>query len=295
MKQLSILFLIIILTSCLRLDSNLFNPEEKITAYQLDDYKGERECPDLPAQFHIPDSLIYLFQLESDNNGDKARIWCIYLGDKGRISEDTVILYCHGNKNHMDNYWNRARLLANVNGKNRYGVLMMDYRGFGLSDGTPTENNMYADVETCIKWLKNNGIRDGNLMVYGYSLGSAPAIKLSVKNSGVPISKLILEAPYGNAQTMVEDAAKLSLPSSYYTNVKVNNAEEIKKVTVPFCWFHGANDEFLSMPVHGKKVYDNYQGPYKEAHIVEGAIHNNLPSVMGYEEYLLNVGRFIRQ
>ncbi|HOY96591.1 MAG TPA: hypothetical protein PK509_12685, partial [Catalimonadaceae bacterium] len=117
MKQLSILFLIIILTSCLRLDSNLFNPEEKITAYQLDDYKGERECPDLPAQFHIPDSLIYLFQLESDNNGDKARIWCIYLGDKGRISEDTVILYCHGNKNHMDNYWNRARLLANVNGK----------------------------------------------------------------------------------------------------------------------------------------------------------------------------------
>jgi hypothetical protein len=195
----------------------------------------------------------------------------------------------------MDNYWNRARLLANVNGKNRYGVLMMDYRGFGLSDGTPSEDNMYADVEACIKWLKNNGIREGNLMVYGYSLGSAPAIKLTVQNSVIPISRLILEAPYGNAQTMVEDAAKLSLPSSYFTNVKVNNAEEIKNVAVPFCWFHGSNDEFLSLPVHGQKVYDNYQGPYKEAHIVNGAIHNNLPSVLGYEEYLMELGKFIRR
>ena len=294
-KQLCCLFLVFLLTSCLRLDSNLFNPEEPISSYQLDGYKGKRECPDLPLSYNMPDSLIPVFQVESDNNGDKASIWCIYLGDKSRISQDTVILYCHGNKNHMDNYWNRAKLLANVNGKNRYGVLMMDYRGFGLSEGTPTEDNMYADVEACIKWLKNNGISNGNLMVYGYSLGSAPAIKLTVNNRYFPISKLILEAPYGNAQTMVEDAAKLSLPSSYFTNVKVNNADEIKKVTVPFCWFHGANDEFLSLPVHGQKVYDNYQGPSKEAHIVKGAIHNNLPSVMGYEEYLLNVGSFIRR
>lgn len=295
MKPLTILFLICILTSCLRLDSNLFNPEEKISAYKLDAYKGKRECPDLPAGYNIPDSLIHLFQIESDNNGNKAMIWCIYLGDKSRISQDTVLLYCHGNKNHMDNYWNRAKLLANVNGKNRYGVLMMDYRGFGLSDGTPTEKNMYADVETCIKWLKDNGIREGNLMVYGYSLGSAPAIKLTVQNSVFPVSRLILEAPYGNAQTMVEDAAKLSFPASYFTNVKVNNAEEIKKVTVPFCWFHGSNDEFLSILVHGQKVYDNYQGPYKEAHIVKGAIHNNLPSVMEYEKYLMNLGSFIRR
>jgi alpha/beta superfamily hydrolase len=294
-KLLTILLVLSFLTSCLRLDSNLFNPEEKISSYQLDGYKGKRECPDLPEKFNIPDSLVHVFQVESDNNGDKARIWCIYLGDRARISKDTVLLYCHGNKNHMDNYWNRAKLLANVNGKNRYGVLMMDYRGFGLSDGTPTEGNMYADVEACIQWLKNNGIKDGNLMVYGYSLGSAPAIKLAGKINVKPFSKLILEAPYGNAQTMVEDAAKLSLPSSYFTNVKVNNADEIKKVSVQFCWFHGANDEFLSLPVHGQKVFDNYKGPYKEAHIVQRAIHNNLPSVMGYEEYLSVLGKFIRR
>jgi dienelactone hydrolase len=154
---------------------------------------------------------------------------------------------------------------------------------------------MDADVEACILWLKNNGIKDGTLLMYGYSLGSAPAINLAIKNSAVPISKLILEAPYGNAQIMVEDAAKLSLPASYFTNVKVNNTDEIKKVNVPFCWFHGENDEFLNLSVHGQKVYDNYNGPYKEAHKVKGAVHNNLPSAMGYEEYLLELGKFIRR
>jgi len=87
----------------------------------------------------------------------------------------------------------------------------------------------------------------------------------------------------------------LSLPSSFFTNVNINNAEEIKKVTVPFCWFHGSNDEYLSLSVHGQKVYDNYRGPYKEAHIVQGAVHNNVPSVMGYEKYLLDLGKFIRR
>jgi pimeloyl-ACP methyl ester carboxylesterase len=292
-KILLLVFLLPFLQSCLRLDSNLFNTEEKISAYKLDAYTGNSELKDLPSGYNIPDSLIRLFNLESNDAGSKAKIWCIYLGDPTTISTDTVILYCHGNKNHMDNYWNRAKLLAHVGGKNRFGVLMMDYRGYGLSEGDPTESGLYADVTACLQWLKDQGLKSGNLVMYGYSLGSAPATKLSVENKILPVSKLILEAPYASAQVMTEDAAKLSLPASYFTNVKVNNEEEIKKLTIPFCWFHGEDDDFLSRKAHGQKVYDACKGPWKEGHVVPKAVHNNLPFVMGYEPYLKTLETFI--
>ena len=70
------------------------------------------------------------------------KIHAVYLGNIADIATDTIILYCHGNRDHLDFYWPRIKLLANVGGKNRYGVLAMDYRGFGLSEGPATEEGM---------------------------------------------------------------------------------------------------------------------------------------------------------
>jgi len=279
--------------SCLRLDSNLFNIGEKIQSYQLDNYKGEREISDLPSSYSVNQDLVSIFTLQSDNNGNKAKIYAIYIGDKTRIGKDTVILYCHGNKNHMDLYWNRAKLLANVGQKHRFGVLMMDYRGYGLSEGEPTESGLYADVSACLQWLKDNGMVNQRLIMYGFSLGSAPATKLTAANPILSPSKLILEAPFASAETMIQDAAKLSIPGSYFVNLEINNAEEIKKVKVPFCWFHGEKDDFLSREVQGQKVYDNYTGIEKRKFIIPEAVHNDLPSKMGFDNYLKALEDFI--
>jgi len=279
--------------SCLRLDSNLFNIGEKIQSYQLDNYKGEREISDLPSSYSVNQDLVSIFTLQSDNNGNKAKIYAIYIGDKTRIGKDTVILYCHGNKNHMDLYWNRAKLLANVGQKHRFGVLMMDYRGYGLSEGEPTESDLYADVSACLQWLKDNGMVNQRLIMYGFSLGGAPATKLTAANPILSPSKLILEAPFASAETMIQDAAKLSIPGSYFVNLEINNAEEIKKVKVPFCWFHGEKDDFLSREVQGQKVYDNYTGIEKRKFIIPEAVHNDLPSKMGFDNYLKALEDFI--
>jgi hypothetical protein len=59
-------------------------------------------------------------------------------------------------------------------------------------------------------------------------------------------SKLILEAPFASAETMIQDASGLALPSEFFTTLKINNAEEIKSVTQPFCWIHGEDDDFFS-------------------------------------------------
>jgi fermentation-respiration switch protein FrsA (DUF1100 family) len=296
MKRIGLLFLIFGLHSCLKLDSNLYNNTDQIDSYKLDNYSGEQDFI-LDGTYAISVDHVKLFTLESKTANEKnaTKIQALYIGDETKISTDTVILYCHGNKWHMDFYWQRAKLLAHVNGKNKYGVMMMDYRGFGLSEGNPTEEGMYADVDACLNWLKEKGLSADRLIIYGFSLGSAPACELSAKERSLKPSKLILEAPFGSSAIMVQDGAQLSMPASYFTDVKVDNAEEIKKVWQDLLWIHGDEDNFLNYKTHGEVVFKNHAGAYKEKFIVHGADHGEVPAKMGFEKYLEVLGAFIRK
>ena len=98
-------------------------------------------------------------------------------------------------------------------------------------------------------------------------------------------SKLILEAPFASAEVMVQDASELAVPSSFVTNLTINNAEEIKKVRGPFLWIHGKKDDFLNIETHGEVVYKNYLTANSIAYRVENANHTDVPSIMGFKEY----------
>src|ERR1043166_5821509 len=100
----TILVLLPVLNSCVRLDSNLFN-SKRIDSYKLDAYSDTKELPDLDASYNIDDSLVKIFTLNSHSSEGDAKIYAIYTGHQSRIATDTVIMYCHGNKYHMDVYW----------------------------------------------------------------------------------------------------------------------------------------------------------------------------------------------
>jgi fermentation-respiration switch protein FrsA (DUF1100 family) len=285
------------MSACLRLDDNLFNANEnKITEYKLDKYTGEVDFR-LDASYQLAASTVTLFTLQSKAPGESTatKIYAVYIGNPQRISTDTVIMYCHGNKDHMDFYWPRAQLLANTNGKNRYGVLMIDYRGYGLSEGEPSEDGLYADVDAALEWLKSNGLTSSRLMMYGFSMGTAPATKLTAEPRSLTPSKLMLEAPMASAEAMVRDASGLALPGSFATDLKINNAELIKKVNQPFFWIHGVDDDFLGMKTQGEVIYNNYKGVYKVPYRISGAGHSDVPNKFGFQNYLKAVGDFIRK
>jgi pimeloyl-ACP methyl ester carboxylesterase len=105
--------------------------------------------------------------------------------------------------------------------------------------------------------------------------------------------KIILEAPFASSEKMIQDASVLAFPGSYFVNVKIDNAEEIKKVTVPLLWIHGEADSFLAIDKHGEIVFNNYQGPNKTAVRVPGGDHEDTPYVMGYPAYLAALLAFI--
>jgi pimeloyl-ACP methyl ester carboxylesterase len=295
MKKLFCLFVIpVSFSSCLKLDSNLYNNKNDITSYQLDEYKGEQDFV-LDETFNIDASKISIMTLPSQSAGESAPtdIKAIFIGDVSRVSTDTVILYCHGNKWHMDFYWQRAKLLAHVNGKNRYGLMMMDYRGYGLSDGKPSEEGMYADINACMNWLKEKGLDNSRLVIYGFSLGTAGATELTANPMTLTPSRIILEAPFASSQVMVQDASQMNMPGEYFTDLKIDNAEEIKKVQQPFLWIHGTNDNFLNYKTHGETVYQNYHGQYQEKFLVDGADHGEVPAKMGFAKYFEVIGKFL--
>jgi pimeloyl-ACP methyl ester carboxylesterase len=294
---LSIITIAICLTSCLRLDSNLFNANKnKIDKYQLSNYKGEVDFT-LDASYNIPANLVSLFTLTSKGAEEQTgtKIYAVYIGDTNRIATDTVIMYCHGNKDHMDFYWPRAQLLANTISKNRYGVLMIDYRSYGLSEGKASESALYNDVDAGLQWLKAKGLPGNRLIMYGFSMGSAPATKLCAEPRSLRPSKLILEAPFASAEAMVQDASALALPGAFFTDLKINNADLIKNVQQPFMWIHGTEDHFLNITTQGEVVYNNYKLITKEPHRVPGAGHSNVPVFFTFQNYLQAVGNFIRK
>lgn len=280
---------LLMVQACARLDSNLYNPSS-VDAYYFDDYTGKTDITVDDASFDIPSELIHDLDGEiiSNDGRSKAQLKAFFIGDRTRIGDAdyTVILYCHGNRDHMDFYWPRTKLLANVGGKNHFGVLTLDYRGFGASPGTPSEAGMYADVDAAIKWLADEGLTSANFVIYGFSLGTAPATELTANpRSQLVASKIILESPFASADVMVQDNALLALPGSFFTNLKIDNAEEVKKLSgIPLLWMHGKQDDFLSIKTHGEVVYKNHPGTNgvdKFAVRVDGAGHDDIPEKLG--------------
>lgn len=280
------------LSSCFELDDLLYNPKEVSGDYRLNNIQADEL--QIPATFLLDEDQILPFSLASKNaGGGSETIWAIYMGDTSLIKTDTVIVYCHGNAYNLDGYWERATLLANLGEKSRYGVLIMDYQGYGKSTGKGNEAGLYNDVDACLEWLKNKGLTGDRLVMYGFSMGTAPATELTANPRSLVPSKLILEAPFASAAMMVNDATPLALPASYLTNLKIDNAEEIVKVNQPFLWMHGEQDDFLSRKYHGQVVFDRYQGTYKQKVIAPNAGHGDFPQSLGFEEYMSSVFGFL--
>lgn len=282
------------LTSCFRLDDLLYEPTVLEGDYLLNDISKEELV--VPAEFLSDESKTHLFTLDSKNeDGGIETIYAAYVGDTNRISTDTVFLYCHGNSYNIDIYWQRILLFTNMGEKYRYGAMIFDYQGFGKSTGTPHEQSLYNDTEACLRWLKDKGLSSDRLIIYGFSMGSAPATNSCSNSTVLTPQKLMLEAPFASAAQLVNDATPLDLPGSFVTSLYIDNGTEIKDVNQPFFWIHGEADTFLSRKKHGQIVYNNYKGSYKEKVLVEGAGHSDVPEVYGLDLYMNDVEQFIKR
>lgn len=292
-SRLLLFALLLSATGCFRLDSVLYNPDGGITEYKFNAYDDWKYR--VPADMVVADSMIHLFTLESQAPGESSptTIYANYVGDMARIATDTVILYCHGNAAHMDAYWQRQMLLANTGWKHRYGVMALDYRGYGLSEGTPNEAGLYADVGACIDFLAEMGLTGDRLILYGFSMGTAPATELTAHPHTLEPGWLVLEAPFASGEQIAQASTGLAMPGSFVTNLQIDNEVEIQSVEQPFLHLHGIADDYLDYETHGQAVWHNYHGVRGTQIAVPGAGHGDVPWIYGVEPYRAAMLKFI--
>lgn len=176
-----------------------------------------------------------------------------------------LVLYFHGNAGALDKWGYEAVEFTRRN----YEVIMPDYRSYGKSTGTLTEQNMNEDALMIYHKIVEN-TDPSKVVIYGRSLGSGVACELATK---VDAKIVILETPYLSISAVAKRGF-FFLPISSLLKFHFNNDQKIKKLKCPVHIIHGTKDELIPY-AHGAKLAEIY-GDQSILTTVEGASHNNL-------------------
>ena len=180
-----------------------------------------------------------------------------------------TLVFFHGNGG------NRGNRLSWIQEFHRrgYGVFILDYRGYGGSAGTPTENGFYQDGQAAIEWLRKNTHQQ--LIYFGESLGSGVAVEMAIR---LPPAALIIQSGFSSAV----DVAKKSYPYLPVSLIMKDRYESLKKidgVTCPLLVIHGQDDSTIPFKLV-TALYEAAPGP-KDWFLVPKANHNDVASVGG--------------
>lgn len=178
-----------------------------------------------------------------------------------------LILYFHGNANNLQRWGTYAIDFTSLG----YDILMVDYRGYGKSTGTPTEENLYRDAQTILQWTNAN-LEYQKLVIYGRSLGSAVASHLATTKEP---DLLILETPFEELNDV------LYFFSSHF---KFSNKKSLPQIACKKVIFQGTEDGVVPLSSAMKlKPFLNDQDRFV---VIMGGSHNNLREFAKYHEAL---------
>lgn len=184
-----------------------------------------------------------------------------------------------GNRSHRLEWLDDLRSL-------RVGFCIVDYRGYGGSEGSPTEKGLYLDADAALGWLEARNA--GKVVYLGESLGTAVALELASRR---PPGAVILQSAFTSA-TDVGQAAYPFLPVRLLLKDRYDSLARIPRVSCPLLFLHGDQDSIVPIRF-GRRLHDAAPGP-KEWREVLGADHNDLPWVGG-RAYLETIDDFLRR
>ncbi|PTN36985.1 alpha/beta hydrolase [Desulfonatronum sp. SC1] len=162
-----------------------------------------------------------------------------------------VVLFCHGNAGNIGHRLDSIRIFRDLG----LSVLIFDYRGFGRSEGRPSEFGTYLDAQTAWAFLvEEKGVEPGRIIIFGRSLGGAVAAHLAahVGREKAP-GALILESTFTSLPDM---AARLYpfLPVRWLAKYSYNTLGRISDVHAPVLVVHSPGDEIIPY-ANGQALY----------------------------------------
>ena len=193
-----------------------------------------------------------------------------------------AVLFLHGN---AGNVTHRAR---HVLAWERAGaaVLVIDYRGYGRSEGRPSEAGLYEDALAGYRLLRGRGFPPERILVHGESLGTAAAAHVA---SVEPVGGVILEAPFPSARAVARTVLPVLGPLLVWG---FDVRSRLARIQAPVLVIHGSQDEVIPFRL-GRAVFDAAREP-KQFWAIDGAGHNDIPETAG-EEYPARLRAFLEQ
>ncbi|MDH5804755.1 MAG: alpha/beta fold hydrolase [Gemmatimonadota bacterium] len=148
-------------------------------------------------------------------------------------------------------------------------LFVMDYRGYGGSDGSPSERALLKDVDAVWNYVTaRDDVDTTRMAIYGRSIGSVFALYAAEQ---FPVRAVVLDSPLSNARDMA--ARHYKLVPRFLLHLELDNLARAHNITAPLLVLHGSND-FIAPVDMGRAVAE--AGRARELVIFEGAGHNDL-------------------
>ena len=196
-------------------------------------------------------------------DGVRLHGWWIRRVDGG--DDDPVLLFFHGNAGNLSH---RAELLFDFATRVPARVFVVGYRGYGRSEGRPSEDGLYRDARAAWRHLTvEDGLPPDRIVIFGKSLGGAVAIDLAIV---VEPAGLIVESSF----TSIPDMAGKHYPfvPKFMIRTSMNSLAKIRTISCPKLFIHSKADRVVPYTL-GRKLFEAAPEP-KFFHEVVGAGHN---------------------
>jgi len=157
-----------------------------------------------------------------------------------------VVLLCHGNAGNIGHRLDTCRALLSTGAS----VFVFDYRGYGRSEGRPSEEGTYLDAQAAYQWLRQRGFQGTNIIAFGESLGGGVAAELACRET---LGGLVLQSTF----TSIPDiGAELFpwLPVRRLATIRYDTCAKLPRLKIPVLVMHSRTDEIIPFH-HGQRNF----------------------------------------
>jgi fermentation-respiration switch protein FrsA (DUF1100 family) len=196
-------------------------------------------------------------------------------GALASVETNRTLLFLHGNAGNISHRYEIVEDFVQL----PVNVLIIDYRGYGKSEGRPSEEGLYADARAAWDYLTTvRGIPASQIIIFGESLGGAVAIDLASKTQACG---LVVQSSF----TSIADMAAEVLPfvPTFILRTKMDSLSKIKHVSCPKLFIHSQADEIIPYKL-GRRLFDEAREP-KQFYEVKAASHNLMYEIGGAAYY----------
>ncbi len=192
-----------------------------------------------------------------------------------------ALLFCHGNAGNVSHRLSAARAFLEMD----VSVLLFDYRGYGASEGSPSEEGTYRDAEAAYDSLRARGFAPRQIALYGESLGGAVAIELARRRE---VACVVSESAFSSVPELGAEIYPW-LPVRLLASIRYDNRSKIGDLRASILIVHSPADDIVPYR-HAERLLERARDP-KELLVTAGG--HNSGGFLGSEEWRARVRDFL--